>query len=87
MNNHDPKRDEVHYRFTDTSKREQSEALRKEIEKHTQEFLKRGGKIQQIPIGPIYDQDVPFTISPASAQQTKQQWKENRVAEKRHAKS
>ena len=83
MSNHDPKRNEVHYRLTDTSKREQSEALRKEIAQQTKEFLKRGGKIQEIPIGPIYDQDVPFTISPASAQQTKQQWKEHKVTAKR----
>ena len=83
MSNYDPKRDEVHYRLTDTAKREQSEALRKEIEQQTKEFLKRGGKIKQIPIGPIYDQDVPFTISTPTAHHVKQQWKEHKVTAKR----
>ena len=45
MSNYDPTRSDERYRLADTSKREQSEALRKEIEKHTQEFLKRGGKV------------------------------------------
>ena len=82
MSNHDPKRDEVHYRFTDTSKREQSEALRKEIEQQTQEFLAKGGTIKEIPSGPPSYINLPFTISTPAAHQVKQQWKEHKVGDK-----
>jgi hypothetical protein len=83
MSNYDASRNDERYRFTDTSKREQSEALRLEIEQHVKAFLKKGGKIQVIPIGPREDKNTPFKIKP---EQEKQNWKEGKPR-KSHAKN
>jgi hypothetical protein len=83
MSNYDASRNDERYRFTDTAKREQSEALRLEIAKHTKEFLKRGGKIQVVPVGQIKYQETPFKIKP---EQEKQDWKEGKPR-KSHAKN
>lgn len=80
MSNYDSRRNDERYRLTDTSYREHSEKLRKEIAKHTEEFLKRGGKIQVVPVGPIQHQEMPFKIQTELAKQTKQQWKENAIS-------
>jgi hypothetical protein len=43
-------RNDTRYRLTDTGLRE-NEIVRLKLEKHMEDFFKRGGKIKHIPIG------------------------------------
>ena len=49
--------------FLTDSKSEAKEKARKETAKHVEEFLARGGKIQEIPVGAITQEVVPYSLN------------------------
>jgi hypothetical protein len=76
-------RNDTRYRLTDTGLRE-NEIARLKLEKDVAQFLKNGGKVQQIPYGATALNPVgpspAFVINRDQAQAIKQHWKEESYA-------